>query len=81
MELYPALKSLRKAILDRYTGLPRKELGTHVRWLLNQRIMLEKPFVGLQPAELFSLPAPFSPFAVPPAAVEYVETKRRFRLG
>ena len=47
MELYPALKRLRQAILDEYGG-PHKELDTHVWWLLDREIMLEKPYVGLQ---------------------------------
>jgi hypothetical protein len=47
MELYPALKRLRQAILDQYGG-PHKELDTHVWWLLDREIMLEKPYVGLQ---------------------------------
>jgi hypothetical protein len=47
MELYPALKRLRQAILEEYGG-PHKELDTHVWWLLDREIMLEKPYVGLQ---------------------------------
>jgi len=47
MQLYPALKRLRKAILEAYGG-PRKELDTHVWWLLDREVMLEKPYVGLQ---------------------------------
>ncbi len=46
MQLYPALKRLRQAIIDRYGS--GQELDTHVWWILDQRIMLEKPFVGLQ---------------------------------
>jgi hypothetical protein len=47
MELYPALKRLRKAILEQYAG-PHKELDTHVWWIPDREIMLEKPYVGLQ---------------------------------
>ncbi|OPY53526.1 MAG: hypothetical protein A4E49_01362 [Methanosaeta sp. PtaU1.Bin112] len=47
MDLYPALKRLRKAILKEYTGA-HKELDTHVWWLPEREIMLEKPYVGLQ---------------------------------
>ena len=47
MELYPALKRLRKAILEQYAG-PHKELDTHVWWLPDREIMLENPYVGLQ---------------------------------
>ena len=55
MDLYPALKRLRQAILDRYTGMPGqsfKELDTHV-WTLVTRndgreVVGEKPYVGLQ---------------------------------
>ncbi len=55
MELYPALKRLRQAILDRYTGTPGqnfKELDTHI-WTLVTRndgreVVAEKPYVGLQ---------------------------------
>ena len=55
MELYPALKRLRQAILDRYTGTSGqsfKELDTHI-WTTVTRndgreIVIEKPYVGLQ---------------------------------
>jgi len=47
MDLYPALKRLRKAILEQYAG-PHKELDTHVWWLPDREIMGEKPYVGLQ---------------------------------
>lgn len=47
MDLYPALKRLRKAILEQYAG-PHKELDTHVWWIPDREIMLEKPYVGLQ---------------------------------
>jgi hypothetical protein len=57
MDLYPSLKSLRKAILAEYgaqgyTGARRKELDTKV-WsqvskLDGREIILEKPWVGLQ---------------------------------
>jgi hypothetical protein len=46
MELYPALKRLRQAILNAYTGYNYKLLDTHVYWQ-DQRFA-EKPFVGLQ---------------------------------
>jgi hypothetical protein len=54
MELYPALKKLREAILKRYAAMPAKELDTKVWELVasdgqNMREMrCEKPYVGLQ---------------------------------
>jgi len=51
MELYPALKRLRQAILEQYAGKPHKELGTKV-WELVTRdgreLLLEQPYVALQ---------------------------------
>ncbi len=54
MELYPALKSLRAAILNRYAslsqgdpGYPYKELDTDI-WSAGPDTMGEKPYVALQ---------------------------------
>ena len=50
--LYPSLKKLRQAILDRYAGMPAKELDSKItqETLLpgNHEAIAEKPFVGLQ---------------------------------
>ena len=52
MPLYPSLKRLRQAILDRYAGMPATELDTSVTHdtILpdNHEAICEKPFVGLQ---------------------------------
>ena len=55
MELYPALKGLREAILDTYAGYgeeQRKELDTKVWELVtrndDRELIVEKPYVGLQ---------------------------------
>jgi hypothetical protein len=55
MELYPALKRLRQAILDKYAGYSegqRKELDTKVWELVTsndqRELKVEKPYVGLQ---------------------------------
>jgi hypothetical protein len=52
MALYPSLKLLRQAILDRYTGMPAEELDTKITqgtvWPDNHEVICEKPFVGLQ---------------------------------
>lgn len=47
MELYPALKRLRQAILKQYSE-PHKELDTHIWSLPDREIMAEQPYVGLQ---------------------------------
>lgn len=46
MELYPALKRLREAILKEYAGTPHLMLDTHV--FAGGRRFAEKPYVGLQ---------------------------------
>lgn len=46
MELYPALKRLREAIIKEHAGLPHRVLDTHVYW--QGRRFAEKPYVGLQ---------------------------------
>ena len=46
MELYPALKRLREAILKEYAGQPFQILDTHV--YAQGRRFAEKPYVGLQ---------------------------------
>ena len=51
MDLYPALKQLRQAILDRHVGKPYKELDTHVFTAMprdGREVVAEKPYVGLQ---------------------------------
>jgi len=52
MPLYPALKKLRQAILDRYAGMPAKELDTNIthepQLPDNHESIGEKPYVGLQ---------------------------------
>ena len=52
MPLYPSLKALRQAILDRYAGMPAKELDTSITHDTvlpdNHEALAEKPFVGLQ---------------------------------
>jgi hypothetical protein len=52
MPLYPSLKLLRQAILDRYPGMPAKELDTSITHDTalpdNHVVILEKPFVALQ---------------------------------
>lgn len=52
MELYPSLKLLRQAILDRYAGMPAEELDTKITQT-NQppdghEAIAEKPYVALQ---------------------------------
>jgi len=52
MPLYPSLKLLRQAILDRYPGMPVKELDTNITRATqlpdNHEAVCEKPYVGLQ---------------------------------
>jgi hypothetical protein len=52
MDLYPALKRLRQAVLDHYAGVQHTELDTHVftarTWLDKQELIAEKPYAGLQ---------------------------------
>jgi hypothetical protein len=54
MPLYPSLKKLRQAILDRYPGMPVKELDTEItrdtQLPDNHEAVCEKPYVGLQRA-------------------------------
>jgi hypothetical protein len=46
MDLYPALKRLREAILIEHASKPHQVLDTHVFW--QGRQFAEKPYVGLQ---------------------------------
>ena len=48
MDLYPALKRLRQAIVTRYAGLQKTELDTRVWEITDLRVLLENPYVGLQ---------------------------------
>ncbi len=47
MDLYPALKRLRQAILDEYDDMPYRDLDTHI-FGDNVRRFGEKPYVGMQ---------------------------------
>src|SRR5512139_1534265 len=48
MELWPALKRLRAAILKEYAGIQPQELDSHIWTFDSPPIIAEKPYVGLQ---------------------------------